>query len=318
METLRIALRDWAWLTPLVSGEIGLEELRDLGIDLHIDRVQTLPSLDSSNEYAISESSLSRFAMEVTAGTARRTGVPWFPMQAFRSRCVLVAREAEATSAEALSGASVGLTGWHDSGNVWTRDALAHDGAVLDGIQWYAGALLPGAVDYDRIGPGRSRPDVHVLEDRTLVEALESGELDAILTPFMPPALYGRDATVRHLYASASETELRYFDDRGFVPGIHLLTAARHCSRGVVDAVVRALEASRMEWQRRRRRMLDEPMIGADKAYAVQSERLGEDWDAAPRQRAMVEHFLRLQHADGIIQALPTPEALFPGYEEYR
>lgn len=317
MESLRVALRDWAWLTPLISGEIGLDELRDLGFDLEVDRVQTLPGLDDGNRYAVSESSLSRFAMEAAAGTGRRVGVPWFPMQAFRSRCVLVARDSTATTAADLSGARVGLTGWHDSGNVWTRDALAHDGAELDGIEWFAGALLPGAVEYDRLGPGRDRGDVHQLDGCTLVEALEDGELDAILTPFMPPALYGPDATVRHLYPAAAETELRYFDDRGFVPGIHLLTAAEGCPLPVVDAVVGILDASRKEWERRRRRMLDEPLLGADQAFVQQAERLA-DWEAPSRQRAMVEHFLMLQRDDGIVDTVLTPEALFPGREEYR
>jgi len=318
VDTVTLAMRDWAWLTPLLLGEVDAGPLRSQGVRLMVERVQALPGPGERDRFDLAEASLSRHAIDVASGTATVTGVPFFAMQAFRSRCVLVRQDSPARSAADLAGGRIGLTGWHDSGNIWTRDALRHDGLEAGQVRWFAGPLTPGGPTYDRLGPGRDREDVSGTGGRALVELLLEGELDAVLTPFMPPAVYGPDAPVRPLYRSSAEPELRYYADRGYVPGIHILTAHPALPVEVTGAVVQVLDASRQEWLRRRARMLDEPALGADTAYQLQARHLRPGWDGAgvETHRRMVEDFLDLQVRDGITTHAPHLDDLFTDITE--
>lgn len=313
MKTVTLAMRDWAWLTPLVMGDVDAGALRAHGVRLEVERVQTLPGPGERDRFDLAETSLSRHAIDAAAGTVTAVGVPFFAMQAFRSRCVLVRRNSPARSAADLSGGRIGLTGWHDSGNIWTRDALVHDGLQVAGVRWFAGPLVAGGPGYDRIGPGKDRDDVVDSGAATLLDLLLSEVLDAVLTPFMPTSVYGPDAPVRPLYQSSSATELSYYAERGYVPGIHILTADPALPAEVTGAVVQVLDASRQEWLRRRSRMLDEPALGADTAYQLQARHLRPGWDGPglERHRRMVQDFLQLQVRDGITKEAPRLEDLF-------
>lgn len=320
MKRITLAMRDWAWLTPLLLRETDTGGLRSRGVDLVIERVQTLPGPAERTRFDLAETSLSRHAIDTLAGNATGTGVPYFAMQAFRSRCVIVRRDSPAQSARDLDGGRIGLTGWHDSGNIWTRDALRHDGLDASGARWFAGPLTAGGPDYDRLGPGRDREDVSDTGGATLVELLLAGELDAVLTPFMPPNIYGPEAPVRPLYKTSAEPELRYYADRGYVPGIHILTADAELPSEMTSAVVEALHASRQEWLRRRARMLDEPALAADTAYQLQARHLRPGWDGPGLEahRPMIEDFLDLQVRDGIMTAAPSLSALFTDITELK
>ncbi|GGK60405.1 hypothetical protein GCM10011509_05940 [Ornithinimicrobium pekingense] len=313
MKTVTLAMRDWGWLTPLVLGEIDPGPLRAQGVQLAIERVQTLPGPGERDRFDVAETSLSRHVIDTVSGSVDAVGVPYFAMQAFRSRCVLVREDTPAQSAADLDNGRLGLTGWHDSGNIWTRDALRHDGLDTTGVRWFAGPLSAGGPIYDRLGPGRARDDVSDTGGSTLVELLLAGVLDGVLTPFMPPAVYGTDAPLRPLYPASTEPELRYYAARGYVPGIHLLTADPALPGGVTAAVVQVLDASRQEWLRRRARMLDDPALGADTAYQLQARHLRPGWDSPGIQvhRRMIEDFLDLQVADGIIPTAPSLHDLF-------
>lgn len=321
MRTIRLAMRDWAWLTPLALGEVDTTPLTRLGAELSLERVQTLPGAGADGRFELAEASLSRFVLDTSAGTTTRYAVPFFAMQAFRSRCVLVRQDSTSRSAGDLAGGRVGLTGWHDSGNIWTRDALRHDGLDADGVQWRVGPLTPGATPYDRLGPGRDRPDVaETPEGATLVDLLLAGELEAVFTPFMPPQVYGPDAPIRPLYADSTEPELAYYADRGYVPGIHILTASPDVPVGTARAVVDVLKASRREWTHRRSRLLDEPVLAAGTAYQQQLRHLRPGWDApsVDAHRVMLTDFLDLQVQDGITPSAPSVDSLFPTTRDWK
>lgn len=321
MRTIRLAMRDWAWLTPLALGEVDTTPVTRLGAELELERVQTLPGAAADGRFELAEASLSRFVLDTAAGQATRYAVPFFAMQAFRSRCVLVRQDSTARSAGDLVEGRVGLTGWHDSGNIWTRDALRHDGLDTDGVQWRVGPLTGGAKPYDRLGPGPDRADVAEIDEAaTLVDLLLAGELEAVLTPFMPPQAYGPDAPIRPLYADSTEPELAYYADRGYVPGIHILTGAPDLPVDLARAVVDVLVSSRAEWTHRRSRMLDEPALGADTAYQQQRRHLRPGWDATSLQahRAMIQDFLELQVQDGITSGAPSVETLFTSTQHWK
>ena len=135
--TLRLALRDWDYMTPLVLGDV-----RSPRLDIKIDRVGTLISnvaLDPS--YDAAEMSFSRYAQQRHDGDDSVVGMPNFIMRGFRHRCIITTKKSPIRRLSDLAGKKIGVTGWRDSGNTWTRAAIRREGVGVEDAMWYAGRL---------------------------------------------------------------------------------------------------------------------------------------------------------------------------------
>ena len=105
--TVRLAVRDWDYLTPLALGDVTSERL-----DLKIDRVGTLVSnLGTDPQYDAAEISFSRYAGGRAKGDADVLGIPNFVMRGFRHRCIVTAKDSPMTRREQLTGKKIGVTG---------------------------------------------------------------------------------------------------------------------------------------------------------------------------------------------------------------
>lgn len=218
--TIRLALRDWDYLTPILLGDV-----RSGDVEVVIDRVDTLVGdLASDPDHDGGEMSLSRYAQSMARGDCAVVGLPHFLMRGFRHRCIITSKASPITSLEGLAGGAIGLTGWQDSGNTWTRALLRRIGIGIDDARWFVGRLTAQHPVTDRLGgfgrPGRIEA---IAGDRPMLELLASGELDAVFTPFMPPGFFLPDSSFRPLLPDVRAAELGYFKEVGYVPGIHLL-----------------------------------------------------------------------------------------------
>ncbi|WP_244900425.1 hypothetical protein [Streptomyces nanshensis] len=310
---LRLALRDWDHLVPLASGAVDTP-----GLSLRIDARETVtpdvltePGLDGG------ETSFSRYAQARAAGDDRLVALPAFVMRGFRHRCVLVRSDSPYTAFGELKGARIGLTGWPDSGNTWTRALLRADGVGTGDAEWLIGPLAAGEGGKDRLGGRPLPPNAAALpEGACLAEELAAGRLDAVLTPFMPPELFTRDSRFRHLLADHAAAERDYWRRHGFVPGIHLVTLRRE----VVDArpelpglLLGALERSKRHWVARRRVLADTtPWLLRE---LTESARLfGDDWMpyGTESNAAMIRAFCAELYEQGIWPEPIDPGILFP------
>ena len=311
---LRIALRDWDYLTPLLLGEVG-----DPRLDLRIERVATLPGNPSEAEgFDAAEVSLSRFVQQRVAGHAADHGVPNFLMRAFRHRCIITRRDHPARQLNDLRGARIGVTGWQDSGNTWTRDALIAAGVGLEEVRWFAGRLTAEHPIVDRLGRFAQPGWIDAVPgERPMLDLLLSGELDAVFTPFMPEGFFRPDAAFRPVLDDIVAAETAYFRARGFVPGIHVLAlradlVAEH--PWLPQALSDMFDGARAVWAAKRRRYAETtPWLFDDllRTAAV----LPDDWDASgiSANAPMVQAFLDAAHAQGLIDRPATPEEIFPG-----
>ena len=89
---------------------------------------ETTPNLWSSADLDGGETSFSRYVRARAAGDDRVIALPLFLMRGFRHRCIIVRRDIDRRDAADLKGARIGLTGWPDSGNTWTRAILREAG----------------------------------------------------------------------------------------------------------------------------------------------------------------------------------------------
>jgi 4,5-dihydroxyphthalate decarboxylase len=311
--TIRLALRDWDYMTPLALGDVTSERL-----DLKLDRVAALPEdLATDLNYDAGEMSLSRYTTARARGETAVFGVPNFIMRGFRHRCVITARHSPLTRLADLHGRRIGLAGWQDSGNTWTRAALAHEGVGIEDAEWIVGRLAASHPSIDRVGryarPGRIET---IQGDPPILDLLLEGKLDAVFTPFMPAGFYGRAAKYRHLVTDLRATERAYFETVGYVPGIHILGIKADLVRQhpwLAQELSDLLDASQRMWLDKRRRYAETtPWIIDELGQSARD--LPETWDASGLEpnRHMIAAFIAQARHQHLMDAALTPDTLFP------
>ncbi len=311
--TVRLAVRDWDYLTPLVLGDVRSQRL-----DLKIDRIGTLVAdLGADPQYDAAEISFGRYAGGRAKGETDILGIPNFIMRGFRHRCVITAKDSPIIRLEQLSGKKIGVTGWRDSGNTWTRAALAHAGVGIEDAYWYAGRLTGVHPIVDRLdGFGRPGRIEAAPGERPMMELLETGELDAVFTPFMPDSFFGPSSNVRHVLPDFRAEELAYFREIGYVPGMHLLGvkasfAAEYpwLARELSDL----FDESQRIWLNKRRKYADTtPWIIEELGHVARD--LPQSWNESgfAANERMIADFAEQLHVQGLTPMLLTPTDLFP------
>lgn len=311
--TLRLALRDWDYMTPLVLGDVSSSKL-----DIKVDRVGTLIShVGKSDAYDAAEMSFSRYTQLRIDGDESVVGIPNFIMRGFRHRCVITAKHSPITELGQLAGKRIGVTGWRDSGNTWTRAALRREGVGVEDARWYAGRLTEAHPIVDRLdGFGRPGRIEAAPGERPMVELLKEGQLDAIFTPFMPEGYFASGSPFRQVVADFRGAERRYFDEVGYVPGMHLvgLKAELVSEYPWIIAELSALiDESQRVWLAKRRKYAETTPWMFEELLKSAVE-LPEGWDASGYEanRPMIADFTNELHVQGILPRLLTPEELFP------
>jgi len=311
---VRLGARPWSHLVPLT-----LREVPTPGLDVTVERRGTTPNLLAEPALDAAETSFSRYVRARAAGDDRLVAVPAFVMRAFRHRCLLVRRDSELHAVEQLAGTRIGLTGWPDSGNTWTRAILRRAGVDLRSITWTVGPLTADAAGGDRIGDVTPAAEVRVAgPGESLVGGLLDGSLDAIMTPFMPPGFHVDGGPLRPLLDDYPAAEAAYLRDVGFIPGIHLVAVRRETvdrRPEVLADLCRALGASRDAWWATQRKLADPtPWAIAD---IDRTERLaGSDWMpyGLRANDTMIAAFCAELRAQGLLDAPVGVADLFAEY----
>ncbi|WP_199430973.1 hypothetical protein [Qaidamihabitans albus] len=310
--TITIATRRWGHLWPLAAGAVETP-----GFDVRVDMLDRLPELASAGEYDGAEVSMSRYALRREQGDRDGlVGIPAFLMRGFRHRCILVRRSSTLTDPGQLGGRAVGLTGWADTGNTWTRALVRQAGVDLTEIAWTVGPLTRDAPATDRTGPVNAPANVGTAPPGTgLVDELLAGRLDAIMTPFMPPGFHAADSPLRHLITDYPAAEAGYYRRTGFCPAIHAFAVRGAAARRwpwLPEALYAALDESKRIWLRDRAKLADDsPWMLAD--IDASRRLLGADWMPYGREpnEAMLAAFCAELAAQGLSDGAIDPHSLF-------
>ncbi|WP_342755060.1 nitrate ABC transporter substrate-binding protein [Pantoea sp. MBD-2R] len=313
MVTIRLAVRDWDYFTPLALGDIKPE-----GFALEVHRVGTLVGdLATSPDYDAAEVSFSRYAQLRAKGDTSLLALPHFLMRGFRQRCIITTEDSPIVSLEQLKGKNIGVTGWQDSGNTWTRALLREAGVDINAAYWFAGRLTAEHPIVDRLNgfgrPGRieAAPGEH-----PLIDLLKAGELDAIFTPFMPQGFFLPDSGLRQLQTDFRQAELAYFQRVGYIPGHHVLACKPELALAhpdVPQALSELIDRSARLWYEKREKYADTtPWLLDDLRRTAQD--LPANWQAngLEANRKMIGDFATELFEQGIVSQRLTPEDLFP------
>ncbi|MEI2266939.1 nitrate ABC transporter substrate-binding protein [Erwinia sp. CGal63] len=312
MVTIRLAVRDWDYFTPLALGDIRPE-----GFALEVHRVGTLVNdLANSETYDAAEISFSRYAQLRARGDSSLWALPHFLMRGFRQRCIITTENSSLISLDQLKGKRIGVTGWQDSGNSWTRALLREAGVEIEDVYWYAGRLTADHPIVDRLGSfGRPGHIEAAPGEHPLIDLLKVGELDAIFTPFMPQGFFNGSG-LRQLQRDFREAELAWFNRVGYIPGHHILAFKPDIARRYPDVAAELselIDRSARLWHEKREKYADTtPWLLDDIRRTAQD--LPADWNrnGLEANRKMIGDFASELFAQGIIAQRLTPEALFP------
>ena len=311
--SIRFATRDWDYLTPLILGDVTSDRL-----DVTVDRVGTLiPDLAIDPACDAAEVSFSRYVSAMAEGAGGIVGVPCFIMRGFRHRCVVTTAASPLERLGQLAGKRIGVTGWRDSGNTWTRAALRREGVGVEDAYWFAGRLTAEHPVVDRLdGFGRPGRIEAAPGERPMMELLAQGELDAVFTPFMPADFFGPRSGFRQLVRDFRDAERRYFDDVGYVPGMHLVAVKSEVARRhpwLPQELSRLVDESQRLWTAKRRKYAEtSPWVIEELLLAARD--LPPAWNDSgigPNRR-MIEDFANELHVQGILPRPVSAEELFP------
>jgi 4,5-dihydroxyphthalate decarboxylase len=283
-----------------------------------VHRVAALPdNLADDDRYDAAEMSFSRYSLGRARGEAGVVGVPHFLMRAFRLRCVITSKSGGLTKLSQLAGRRIGLAGWQDSGNTWTRALLRREGVDIDDAQWRISRLTESHPIMDRVG-GYAQPGlIETVADGTpLLDLLARGELDAVFMPFMPPAFFDAASPFRQLVPEFRRAELEYFRDVGYVPGIHLLALKASvvaANPWLPQALSEVIDASYRSWMERRLRYAETtPWLLDELRQVAQDLPAGWDLNGFQTNRRMIAAFGVELRQQNLTEVLLTPEMLFP------
>lgn len=310
---IKIATRDWDYLTPLILGEISSDK-----VDLKVDRVGTLiRDLTASETYDAAEVSFSRYTSAMAEGDRAIVGLPCFIMRGFRHRCIITTEASPMRALSDLAGKRIGVTGWRDSGNTWTRAALRREGVGIEDAFWFAGRLTANHPTVDRLdGFGRPGRIEAAPGDRPMMELLAEGELDAVFTPFMPDGYFENCSGFRQLLFDFPAAEKAYYDQVGYVPGMHIVAVKARLAEQhpwLPGELTRLVDESQRLWMSKRRKYSETtPWIFAELLRSARS--LAPTWNdnGLGANFVMIEDFITELREQGILQTELTPHSLFP------
>jgi 4,5-dihydroxyphthalate decarboxylase len=242
----------------LASGEV-----RPLGVELNF---QSLPISElfrrvcQHAEFDAAELSLSSYMIMRARGDERFVAIPVFPARAFRQRQIYVGAGSGIKRPEDLAGRTVGLREYQITAAVWIRAFLQHDyGVEPSSIRWRYGGVetsswaerlehpTPQGIELERIPP-----------DRSLVEMLEHGELDALAATHAPKAFLEGRPWIRRLFPDYRPVEEDYFRRTGLFPIMHTVVIRRDVydeHRWFATSLLNAFEEAKAVGQRRLRDM---------------------------------------------------------------
>jgi 4,5-dihydroxyphthalate decarboxylase len=163
----------------------------------------------------------------VAAAQGRRpfVAIPVFPSRTFRHRCIFVNTGSGIARPEDLRGKRVGVPEYTMTAAVWLRGLFQHEyGIKPEDILWFQGGEeQPGRkdrVDFD-LPPG-IRLEV-IPNDKTLNDMIESGGIDALMSPRMPSCFLRGSPRVGRLFPDFKKAEMDYYRRTKIFPIMHVI-----------------------------------------------------------------------------------------------
>jgi 4,5-dihydroxyphthalate decarboxylase len=182
-----------------------------------------------NQEFDVCEISFSSYIRTIADGTAPYIGIPAFVSRVFRHSGIYVRADSGIEKPEDLRGRRVGLPEYQITAVLWVRGTLQHEyGVHPKEIHWWQGGQeQPGRKERTPLKPIPGIDLQTIPDDRTLVDMLEAGELDALFTARAPSTFLAGKPHIKRLFPDVRAVEKSYFKKTGMFPIMHLVGIRR-------------------------------------------------------------------------------------------
>lgn len=219
---LTLACEDYDRTRALKDGTIKPEGIELNYVALEVEEI--FWRMCRYEEFDVAELSMGAFLVAAAQGRRPFVAIPVFPSRTFRHRCVFVNTASGIKKPEDLRGKRMGVPEYTMTAAVWLRGMFQHEyGVKPEELHWIqAGEEQPGRkdrVDFD-LPPGIK---LEVVQDKTLNEMLESGAIDALMSPRMPSSFVAGSPRVMRLFADYKRAEIDYFHRTKIFPVMHVI-----------------------------------------------------------------------------------------------
>lgn len=225
MEKLKLKLACWDYdrTRPLIDGRVRAE-----GIELDIELLrprQAFPRMLEGREFDVSELSLASYTILKGRGECPFVALPVALSKIFRHSCIYVRTDAGIAGPADLRGKRVGTTQLSATATVFMNGMLEHEyGVRSDEMRWAIGGLKsPTQRPLIPLNVAERMQIEFLGAGQTLEGMLESGDLDALFSIYIPSLLENGSPRVARLFPDYPAVEQDYYRRTRIFPVMHIV-----------------------------------------------------------------------------------------------
>lgn len=321
MANLKLTLACWDYdrTRPLMDGRVKAD-----GIDFDIQLLrprQSFQRMLDDREFQVSELSLASYTTLKARGECPFVAVPVALSKIFRHDAIYVRTGAGIRTPQDLRGKRVGTSQWSSTGLCFMRGALQHDyGVKSEDMHWFMGGLntfveppliplnLPKAIRLDFLSG-----------QQTLEKMFGAGELDALLSLYIPKLFLEGSPKIARLFPNHKEVEQDYYRRTKIFPIMHTVVVREDVHREhpwVAKSIYKAFcEAKAIAVEG----LYDTDALRVALPFLI--DHVEETWRVFGKDfwaygleanRPTWEAIARFVHEQGLAPRVVTPEEMFP------
>jgi 4,5-dihydroxyphthalate decarboxylase len=200
-----------------------VRDLRPQGIDLvtlELPIEEIFFRFTKFREWDVSEMSFGKVVSMMSEERPEIIALPVFLSRVFRHSAIYLGKNSNLRTPKDLEGRRVGIPEWAQTAGIYVRGMLAREyGVDLARISWFqAGLREPGRVEKVELKLPQG-VKIAALPNRTLVEMLAKGELDAVIS--------ARALDAPRLFEGYRVAEAEYWRKTRIFPIMHVLVLRR-------------------------------------------------------------------------------------------
>ncbi len=224
---LQLACFNYDRVQPLMDGRV-----KPAGIELDIITSrphETFTRMLDEQAFQASELSLASYTTLIARDACPFVAIPVALSKIFRHSCMFIRTGAGISSPADLKGKRIGVTQYGATATVFMRGMLSDDyGVRAQDVHWLVGGLE--APTQPPLVPLKLPADIRVdfLPGDTSLEAmLERGELDALLSIYLPPSFLAGKPHIARLFPDYKAAEQDYYARTGIFPVMHAVVVRK-------------------------------------------------------------------------------------------
>lgn len=316
---LTMASWDYDHIRDIATGLVKPKGIEITHLQMEVEEI--FYRFAKSFEWDVSELSFAKYCSILSQDDPPITGIPVFVSRVFRHSAFYIRSDGSVKVSSDLKGKRIGIPEWSQTATVYARGWLHHQGgAKLDEVEWVqAGVNKPGRVEMANLNLPAGVSYIQV-PDKSLIEMLLSGEIDAMLSAHPPHEFEIGNPAITRLFPNYREVEEAYFDETGIYPIMHTIAIKRDVYEEypwVARNLMTAFEEAR-DRSVARLREVTASQIPVPWGYE-NAERTGKkifgDYGLWPygieASRTTVEAFLQYCDEQGVTHRKLTPEDLY-------